>query len=872
MTRISPFSIVIFVAFLLILGCSGTQGPASPGLTDQSRISGAPGQPGSDGLTASADGGSQSHQLWGYFLCNYDPETQEIRMVPLREVDTHFNVLGFLEKWPCGACVSVHINGPSDHGSLLVTVNIKHPFKKMNLTGFDVRGIVVLNGGHQYPISGLTIADRPGGDGRLLNADGYTSLYNFSTVALDPTGIQSYIRGKLATPVTPSALVNGYRRFVSVGPSNTRNAFFANDSVPVLYDIVMPSWPSAFGYAIDACWAPPTTKPVTDPITDFPPEANCPEPWKIQITEQSGGLGLNDQGGQTLLKIDVYDRGGKDTHGLPIAECPEIFPGTIAGVWTLDGADFSQYQISITNTELAPVGNYPCLISVEDNENATSPEWIDLTAYQVVDLAVVPWQNLPPTAAAHASATSVVLMEPVYFYDDSTDPNGPADIVKWEWDFSFRAFEGFVIESEEQNPVWQYSDVGPKKVKIRVTDSNGNVGTLQPPIDIAVNYINLPPNAAAHADPLDAQTDTPVSFFDDSTDPDGIVDIVKREWDFTFDPVVGFQVDTEEQNPVHLYDIAGVYEAQLRVTDTLDQTDMLDEPLVINVAQGNYWPTAAAHASSMSIYQGDYVDFTDDSTDPDGNDDIIKWEWDFSYNPVVGLQVESTEQNPTYQFLYDGAFDVQLRVTDTDDNSDMLDEPLTIVVQYKNIPPIAAGHPMYSEVNIGQMFFFIDDSTDPNGPADITAWAWDADYDGVTFTVDGIQQYQNWTYWTEGVYQVMLRVTDSAMNIDMMDEPFEVTVHWVNLPPTAVASVDDETPSVGQTIHFTDESTDPDGPADIIKWEWDFTYDGNLNVESTDQNPSWVYNEPGVMWAMLYVEDTAGNRARLDYVIEINVS
>jgi hypothetical protein len=41
------------------------------------------------------------------------------------------------------------------------------------------------------------------------------------------------------------------------------------------------------GYAVEACWEPPTITPVTNPIEDFPPSANQPEPyvWKVALTE-----------------------------------------------------------------------------------------------------------------------------------------------------------------------------------------------------------------------------------------------------------------------------------------------------------------------------------------------------------------------------------------------------------------------------------------------------------------------------------------------------------------------------------------------------------------------------------------------------------
>jgi hypothetical protein len=37
------------------------------------------------------------------------------------------------------------------------------------------------------------------------------------------------------------------------------------------------------GYAVEACWEPPTVMPVIDPATDFPYSANQPEPYHLDL-------------------------------------------------------------------------------------------------------------------------------------------------------------------------------------------------------------------------------------------------------------------------------------------------------------------------------------------------------------------------------------------------------------------------------------------------------------------------------------------------------------------------------------------------------------------------------------------------------------
>ena len=79
-----------------------------------------------------------------------------------------------------------------------------------------------------------------------------TTLYNPATAGSGPDGLQGYIQGKFASLELPDSTLNGYIRFISDDPANTRNAFYAGDSVTETYDIDMPDGPFVFGYAIDS--------------------------------------------------------------------------------------------------------------------------------------------------------------------------------------------------------------------------------------------------------------------------------------------------------------------------------------------------------------------------------------------------------------------------------------------------------------------------------------------------------------------------------------------------------------------------------------------------------------------------------------------
>jgi uncharacterized delta-60 repeat protein len=346
----------------------------------------------------SIDSGEASHYLLAYNFIYVDPDYPggpKVEIIPVRVVGIHLNILKFLEDGPCTNCFKIAgLNFPQP-GYLDVDIEIDHPFVNtppddpLLYSVFDVRGIMMFQGSHEFPVAGKSISDPSLGDGAILNADGYTALYNGSTITAPVGDLQKYYPGNMATPAIPDSDVNGFKYFMTDDPSNDRNAFFAGSSDVQTFSMKLPTGPFVLGYAIDANWWTPTSHPVDDPLTDFDSNANCPEPWKVVVTEEPIGDGLTETGGQTTLTIDVYDWQGKSTHHAPVVECPEIIDGTHSGIWGSNGDGFARYEATISNTNLAPGGIYKCLISVEANENdPVGTPWLDLTAYKLINLEV----------------------------------------------------------------------------------------------------------------------------------------------------------------------------------------------------------------------------------------------------------------------------------------------------------------------------------------------------------------------------------------------------------------------------------------------------------------------------------------------------
>ncbi|AAM05167.1 DUF3344 domain-containing protein [Methanosarcina acetivorans] len=132
-----------------------------------------------------------------------------------------------------------------------------------------------------------------------------------------------------------------------------------------------------------------------------------------------------------------------------------------------------------------------------------------------------------------------------------------------------------------------------------------------------------------------------------------------------------------------------------------------------------------------------------------------------------------------------------------------------------------------------------------------TGWAWDFG-DGNNST----EQNPVHTYSTEGTYTVSLTVSNAGGSDSEVKTEYISVSEPLPLAPVANFSAD-ITSGVGPlTVHFTDSSS---GSPDT--WEWDFDNDGD--VDSTEQNPQFIYTGEGTYSVKLTVTSSAGSDSEL---------
>ena len=272
----------LIIATMMVAGCA-LPSPTMPNLS-----------PLDQGISKAIDAaGKGPYRLFGEWTFYINAAHDRVDVVPKRQSRFHLNALKFLEGY-CSDCLQITNLKNNGDSTVDLTVKITHPFPgHREYTGFDVKGIMMFNGSwvrdsyHEYlPYpEPFRVSWRKLGDPQVLNADGYTVRWSPSYDSGLPQPIFNYWEGKYATGI-PTANVNAYLDFYT---DENRHMFEEGKQVTRTYLIWLPpGQPVVAGYAVEACWEPPSIMPVTDPATDFPITANQPEAYRFYFNVNNG--------------------------------------------------------------------------------------------------------------------------------------------------------------------------------------------------------------------------------------------------------------------------------------------------------------------------------------------------------------------------------------------------------------------------------------------------------------------------------------------------------------------------------------------------------------------------------------------------------
>jgi len=365
---------IVFAALLfltLLIGCGGSHEPIAGGL-DAGVAPAAVQQP--------AHLGAVNRVLWGLWKVSISADTRTVTVVPDRAGALHLNVVRLLEVVPCSDCLTIN-NLQVIPDGLSADVTLTHPFPELlRYAGFDVRGILISGARYTFPASGGRIA---WGDdvARMLNPDGYTHLFSPTNFSYMNPPILGYIPGHKAPGGDLSATLNPY---VAYERDKPRCVFMPGTASTRTVLLHVPAGPLEFGYAVDASWCPPGVE-VTDPVNDFPPEANSMEAYRVDVRldRTLGPL----VGSAAEVQVEVFDHQGLESIGAVTIEAPDVFSGERALSFSTAMGEESFLFTGIVTNELGPgYGAHPLLVRISDTETDQNLGAID--AWQVAGVRV----------------------------------------------------------------------------------------------------------------------------------------------------------------------------------------------------------------------------------------------------------------------------------------------------------------------------------------------------------------------------------------------------------------------------------------------------------------------------------------------------
>ncbi len=222
------------------------------------------------------------------------------------------------------------------------------------------------------------------------------------------------------------------------------------------------------------------------------------------------------------------------------------------------------------------------------------------------------------------------------------------------------------------------------------------------------------------------------------------------------------------------------------------------------------------------------------------------WSWDYDYTGTFVQDASGIKADHAY--MDDGDYTIALRLTD---NNDVV-STMTFAQKVLDLGPTARigyGPTIpYEGENIT-----LDGASSLSYPDTISTYEWDLDYDGVTFDADATGPNHTILFMDNGTYTVALRVIDDDGSVSIASRVITVG----DLKPDIVL-VHPNMVDEGQEFTFNATGT-TSWPDALDRFEWDFDYDGNFNVDATGNLTDHTYMDHGWYTFQLRVYDEDGS-------------
>jgi hypothetical protein len=323
----ASFTVILILVFAIILSsCSSSVKGSQSSIT--------PASPGSEMPISFGTEDTNGRNVIAVYDAIIDPDAKIFSIMQNeRSVNYHLPLTQYFQN-------VLQITGFGFTPNFWADIKINHPFPGSGIDGFDPRVIAIIpaNPGVCFNYPAL---DANSNNSVIQQPDGYTKLFD---------NLGGVIPGN-ANPFKAYFKEQPYRRWAANGMTQETQRW--------QMDIAGFGGPLSFKLVLDVSTNfPNPSLPVVD---------NAPEPVKINMIV---GPGLTPDGGSANITVKLIDWQWQSTIGGVLVEAPDLFSGAINLAYTAPGPNPNEYIYTgiITNSLLAPEGEYKILIAAKDQE------------------------------------------------------------------------------------------------------------------------------------------------------------------------------------------------------------------------------------------------------------------------------------------------------------------------------------------------------------------------------------------------------------------------------------------------------------------------------------------------------------------------
>jgi hypothetical protein len=331
--RSTTILLMVFGLALVMSACSGGNSPVAPTGQDM---------PASFGLST-----DEGRNIIAAYEVTIDPVAETVTMEPVSRENAFHYKLGTWNLAGQGGFAVLSMVG-YHFGPFWADFKLTHPFPASSIKGYDPRVIAILpaNTGVSFNYPTFNVQ---GNNAIVLEPDGYTPLFDSAggSIAGNVNPFKAYFKSQ------------PFRVWAGANPTETQRwnmllAGFAGPATFLMVCDVSTNYPAA-------------PAPVVD---------NAKEPVQMAVTV---GTGLVPTGGSANVDVTILDWQGYTGSTVEV-EVPALFTGKVSLAYNAPGgADLYIFRGTISNTLLAPIGDYTGIACGKDTASGIAM-YVEFTA------------------------------------------------------------------------------------------------------------------------------------------------------------------------------------------------------------------------------------------------------------------------------------------------------------------------------------------------------------------------------------------------------------------------------------------------------------------------------------------------------------